>query len=476
MMSESRLGYSPASPARVDTDVIDGRLCLAGVEFDVRIRLASRYSLWVDLLAPARPAAAEYCDDLVFTLSDGTVRLGRCRLLTDDRADYRLVPMATLYDFDKLLNEGRFDQLDNSARSLPLMLGYKDNINPDFQNLVSRIVYDLSIYKDLFDRLDEEIGAEPDDVADALQAAILAELGPRLFDCLDAYSNELKHIDTQLPVRQKGHHGFYLRKQLWDSLMRAPFIRRTNLKPRGYIGDSEMMRMCYRHQHEGDSAFGKLLHYYPVSSTAAAAVRNRRRIVPERILDVADRRGATRHNKLSVLSVACGPSAELTDVFREPTDIARIRYTLLDQDEQALAESSRLVASIECATRRTLDIRYFQNSVRTLLSTQALKDKWGEFDVIYSMGLFDYLTAPVAELLLQKLYALLSPGGELIIGNFHVSNDFRCFMDYWLDWPLIYRTERQFIELAHPLSNAEVSLSRDSTGVQMLLTIKKQVD
>ncbi len=475
-MSEPRFDYPVAVPPADDSAGVSGSLSVGGVDYEVRVRLASRYSLWIDLTSGDRPPETERCDNLAFTLNGTAINLASSRLLAGNQADYRLVPMTTLYDLEKLFHQGRFDQLDNSARSMPLLLGYKNNINPDFQNLVSRIAYDLSIYKDLFDQLDEEIVTEPEAVIDVLQLAILNELGPRLFGCLDAYTTELKHIDAQLSVRQKGHHGFYLRKQLWDSLMRAPFIRRTNLKPRGYIGDSEMMRMCYRQEHEGDTTFGKLLHYYPVSSTAAAAVRNRREIIPGKILSIADRLGASSQNPVNVLSVACGPSAELTDVFRKVDDIQRIRFTLLDQDELALEESARLVAGIERETQQTINVRCFQNSVRTLLSTQALKDKWGEFDVIYSMGLFDYLTAPVAEMLLQKLFALLAPGGEMIIGNFHVSNTFRCFMDYWLDWPLIYRTEQQFVELTHPLTNAEVSLESDNTGVQMLLTIKKQAD
>ena len=456
----------------------DGTIRFHDREADVRVSLASRYSLWIEFPDRFDIPTSRLCDSLSFSLHGCRIELGRSRLLDSDTTEvaFRLVPLSTLYDFDKLFNEGRIDQLDNSARSLPLLLGYKDNIAPDFQSLVADIVYDLSIYKDLFDGLDNEIRCDHDIVAETLQEGIIAELGPLLYECLDEHTSRLKHLDANLSARQKGHHGFYLRKQVWDSLMRAPFTQRTNLKPRGYIGDSEMMRMCYRHQHEGTSTFGKLLHYYPVSSSAATAVRNRRAIIPGLILNHADRLGATPERKLSVMSVACGPSTELVDVFRQPHEADRIRYALLDQDDLALHESAQLVAQIERNHKTVLDVRYFQDSVRTLLSTQTLKDKWGEFQVIYSMGLFDYLTAPVAELLLKKLYALLAPKGEMIIGNFHVSNDFRCFMDYWLDWPLIYRTEQQFLDLTRQLDNAAVSIDHDSTGVQMLMKITKKVD
>ncbi len=90
------------------------------------------------------------------------------------------------------------------------------------------------------------------------------------------------------------------------------------------------------------------------------------------------------------------------------------------------------------------------------------------------MGLFDYLTPPVASAVLRKLYALLLPGGEMAIGNFHESNPNRYYMDYWLDWPIIYRTEESFIALAEGLKGAQTWVEFDDTGVQMMLRIRKQ--
>ena len=74
------------------------------------------------------------------------------------------------------------------------------------------------------------------------------------------------------------------------------------------------------------------------------------------------------------------------------------------------------------------------------------------------MGLFDYLTPPVARAVLEKLYQLLKPGGELMIGNFHVSNPSKYYMEYWADWVLYYRTEEEFRDLPKDPTTAKVSL------------------
>ena len=88
------------------------------------------------------------------------------------------------------------------------------------------------------------------------------------------------------------------------------------------------------------------------------------------------------------------------------------------------------------------------------------------------MGLFDYLTPPVASAVLGKLYQLLKPDGELVIGNFHVRNPSRYYMEYWLDWVLYYRNEDDFKNLIKKAPSADVTVASDDTGVQMFLQVR----
>jgi extracellular factor (EF) 3-hydroxypalmitic acid methyl ester biosynthesis protein len=92
------------------------------------------------------------------------------------------------------------------------------------------------------------------------------------------------------------------------------------------------------------------------------------------------------------------------------------------------------------------------------------------------MGLFDYLSTPVAKAVLEKLYQLLIPGGELVIGNFHVSNPSKYFMEYWGDWYLMHRTEEEFKDLLKDLNSAAVSIIFEDTRSQMFLHAKRQAE
>jgi extracellular factor (EF) 3-hydroxypalmitic acid methyl ester biosynthesis protein len=109
-----------------------------------------------------------------------------------------------------------------------------------------------------------------------------------------------------------------------------------------------------------------------------------------------------------------------------------------------------------------------------MLKTSQLKMKWGQFDFIYSMGLFDYLTPPVAKAVLNKLYQLLKPGGEMVIGNFHASNPSKYYMEYWLDWVLYYRDREEFRILMGDTPGAEVMVYFEDTKSQMFLQVYKK--
>ena len=100
----------------------------------------------------------------------------------------------------------------------------------------------------------------------------------------------------------------------------------------------------------------------------------------------------------------------------------------------------------------------------------------GHFHFIYSMGLFDYLAAPVAKAVLKNLYPLLLPGGKMVIGNFHEKNPSQYYMEYWCDWVLYQRTEEEFEALLKDNIAANVSILFEKTGSQMFLNIKKPAD
>ncbi len=252
-------------------------------------------------------------------------------------------------------------------------------------------------------------------------------------------------------------------------------MKRTNLKPRGYAGDAEMMMMAYDNQYVGEGVFNRLMHKHPLESKAAQAVRNRRRLVPQLMRSALTHYPLRPPDGFRVLSVAAGPAAELLDIFLEGDDPSQIRLALLDQDPFALEHARRNVQKVEALRGVPVRVEYLNQSVRTMLRAPHLRDVLGQFHFIYSMGLFDYLTPPVARAVLVKMFDLLSPGGTMLIGNFHVEHATRTYMEYWMDWSLLCRTEEEFLHLAEGLAGADVSLFFEDTRSQMFLRLDKHL-
>ena len=136
-------------------------------------------------------------------------------------------------------------------------------------------------------------------------------------------------------------------------------------------------------------------------------------------------------------------------------------------------EASKIIHSVEKQPGTKAQVSYVEASVRLLIADRSFKGTLGKFDFIYSMGLFDYLSPRVAKVVFENLFQLLNSGGRMTIGNFHSSNQNKCFLDYWLDWNLYHRTEKEFLDLINDVSYAEASIFFEDTGNQMFLNIKK---
>ncbi len=92
------------------------------------------------------------------------------------------------------------------------------------------------------------------------------------------------------------------------------------------------------------------------------------------------------------------------------------------------------------------------------------------------MGLTDYFSDRLCVKTLNNIYDILKPGGEVIVGNFHARCPSRVFLDYMLDWPLIYRTEEDMerIFAASKFGESQVYVDYEEERVNMLVRCKKR--
>jgi extracellular factor (EF) 3-hydroxypalmitic acid methyl ester biosynthesis protein len=431
----------------------------------VKVSRASKLSLHVITEPGSGVREGAVFDRLCLQLPDREAILSRCRV-----EGGQLVFLDDVFDCDALFKVGRVSNLLGFMNELPLVLAQRERIKPQFRDYVAELTYDLSVYKKFFDEQDRVLSKETPAVAAAAQRVLLSRAGGEFFKFLDRRLEELAELVDDFTPEEHERHGYYFRRAMWPYLMAAAIMQRTNLKPRGYAGDAVMMEMIYDNKYVGRYAFNKLLHKHPVEQTAAQAVRNRRVLVPKMMRETL---ATSQAQPFRILSVACGPARELDAFFVEGSDYERLALTLLDQDEEALAAARSQVETLSVRAGRSIDVTWVNDSVRTLLRTRDLAGRHGRFEFIYTMGMFDYLTPPVAKALLSKLYELLTPGGAMVIGNYHAANPSRYYMAYWHDWVLYYRTEAEMLELAAVLPQARHHLMFDDSGCQMFLKLER---
>jgi len=444
-------------------------------KISIEAKYASQFSLSIRFLNGNKADQETVYRKLVFQKNGNQVEIGPCQFIpetSNNGSNGRIVFYQDVYDLNSLFFDDKLEKLQAEFFNLPLIIAHKDKIKRPFKEYTANLTYDLNVYKNLFDLLDSRYADEPEEIKQSVQRAIIETEGRKFMKFLDEKLEEFENIIINFNKKDHERHGYYLRKQLWSFLICSPFMTRTNVKPRGYSGDSVMMKMIYDDQYAGDSTFGRLMHKHPIEHPAAQAVRNRRDLIAK-MLSALKSRELKSNKKIRILSVACGPAFELQDIITSPEDCARFHFTLLDQDEQALSEAKNQIKLIEKKLGQKIEAEFLNASVRTLLKTPELDKKWGNFDYVYSMGLFDYLTPPVAKAVIGKLFQILNVGGEMIIGNFHISNASRYYMEYWLDWVLYYRTEQDFMDLLKNVPSAETKVVFEDTGSQMFMQVKR---
>lgn len=243
-----------------------------------------------------------------------------------------------------------------------------------------------------------------------------------------------------------------------------PLTRRSFTKPRGYPGDAGLLDIIYERDWRGvceedQTALGREIFRHTIECQAPAAVRYRRELLAGMIDELSD-----RHPGAAMLSVACGHLRELrlSTAMRQ----GRVRrFVGLDQDVDSLAVAARdWPGSVETVA----------GSIRALWGAGLRNER---FDFIYTAGLYDYLEEGIAQKLTERMFAMLEPGGRLLVANYHPSVNDVGYMETFMDWRLLYRDHAAMERLAAGLPQAELAAQRifpDRTGAVLYLQMERR--
>jgi extracellular factor (EF) 3-hydroxypalmitic acid methyl ester biosynthesis protein len=225
------------------------------------------------------------------------------------------------------------------------------------------------------------------------------------------------------------------RHPVWHFMQQDPFVRRAAEKPRGYPGDAVMIDYIYRASSiEREIASlpepAAVIHEFINRAAAPRAVRYRRQFAAQMIDDVA----RDRNEPIRVVSIAAGHlrEAELSFAARS----GRASFVAIDQDPESLEMIRRSAGSISVET--------VQANVKHIIAGQV---RIPEADLVYALGLFDYLLQPAAKRLCGLMLEAVRPGGVLLIPNFLPDFEDLAWMESFLDWKLVHRRDAEMLDL-----------------------------
>lgn len=255
-------------------------------------------------------------------------------------------------------------------------------------------------------------------------------------------------------------------------LKEADNWRRCYDKPLGYPGDYEIMWGFYDGKRVGRTAFARLLYQMGLEQPIAACVVKRMLMLSDHIRQTmqASWEGT---GAVGITSLGSGPAREVELYLEHHVPPRAMHVTLIDQDDQALSFAYRRVYRQMARVGTSATAACLYASFGQLLKDPELFMKLPDQHLIYSAGLFDYLSRADSQQLVAGLYRKLVPGGRLIVGNMKSPSDARWSPEYILDWPLIYRTELEMRDLAAKAEGAEVTIEEDPSGYTYLMILTR---
>lgn len=255
-----------------------------------------------------------------------------------------------------------------------------------------------------------------------------------------------------------------LEEQLKVHELMAPLLTAESMigftfqKPHGYAGDFELIDRIYYKRKSKDKELFKWDSFYH-DLEAANAVRNRK-VYFKNLMEETELK---HKDGALVLNLGSGPCSDLYEYLKSKSKSDLIlNFECLDMDKTAIEYGSAVCDNY------TDKVSFIHKNVFRFRPGY-------QYDLIWSAGLFDYFNDKIFVRLVNRIYALVKSGGELIIGNFSTYNPSRAVMEVFGQWYLHHRDEKKLTELALLAGIPEdfIKISQEEEGVNLFLHLKK---
>ncbi|MFC1592352.1 methyltransferase domain-containing protein [Thermodesulfobacteriota bacterium] len=260
-----------------------------------------------------------------------------------------------------------------------------------------------------------------------------------------------------------------VRTLLGQFLYQSRNFKRGLEKPRGYPGDYKMLEMVYD-EHDYSRGLGKYIDRYGLEQPYAVGIRLRKDKMKNILYDFIN---SSKDEQLNILNLASGACRDITELFNLPMRFAgKVALTCVEQDEEAIQYSKN---QLELVDTGTVDVRFVQGNILRLEELAVGAD--GSYDLVYSIGIADYLQDRMLKKILQDSYRMLKKGGTLVIAYKDKEKHTPLALNWYADWSFVPRNEQELVALIRDAMGADnicVSIDRQDTGIIFFAEITKQ--
>jgi extracellular factor (EF) 3-hydroxypalmitic acid methyl ester biosynthesis protein len=155
----------------------------------------------------------------------------------------------------------------------------------------------------------------------------------------------------------------------------------------------------------------------------------------------------------------------------------RSEFTLVDFESNAMQFVAVKTAEANAAAGRRARITTTQMSVNQLIkeSLRSAKAPLGrDFDMVYCVGLFDYLPVKMCQQLTEMFHEWTIPGGLVAVANMKDEKPYRHMVEHLLDWHLLYRSAADMAAFVPAsVSRPQWSVVGEQLAVNLFLEIRK---
>lgn len=290
--------------------------------------------------------------------------------------------------------------------------------------------------------------SSPDD------ALLMAEITAAIDGCLSACARLEIELFDQVRLLRETQARFRELIHPWFDL--SACMRHALAKPRGYAGDYQMLTCVYNRQPQSLGLGGYLDRYF-LNSELGRSVPLRLEMARQFLIEEA-----TARQTMSVLNIASGPGREFQHGWDLPEG-CHVKVACVDQDEAAIDFVQQTVVP---TLPYSLELEFVQHNALKMGNARQNVDVFGRRDVIYSIGLCDYIPDRLMIRLLNGWRESVANDGTVYVAFKDCEQYDKTKYQWLVDWYFYQRTVEEcrqlFASAGYDVDKLE--MTRDLTG------------